>query len=258
MDPVTGAAAASMIPALVGGGGAAAGAAGGSGLMSALMGAGTLSSLFGSLGASGAEERAAKKAAEAQMAMYRQTRADLAPWRTTGQAGAYSLADLLGIATPGRDPSARFGEYAQPITREQVQLDPGYQFRQAEGEKAIQRAQAARGNIFAGQAGKELLRYGQGLASEEYGRAYGRTAGERADYFNRLMGLSEAGRGAATQTGAFGAGAAGRAGELGMAGGRARGAGYTGGASALGQGMQNYMTYEMMKNPAQFPGMTSY
>ncbi len=249
---------AAALPVVAGAGGGAAAAGGASWLMPALMGTSIATDLFGALGASKSESDAAEKAAETQMAMYQQTRTDLAPWRATGQEGMYNLADIMGISTPGRDPSARFGEYARPITREQVQLDPGYEFRRGEGEQAIERAQAARGNFFAGQAGKELARYGQDYASGEYGKAYERTRGERENYFSRLFGISEAGRGAAGQTGQIGASAARGAGSAYMAGGEARGAGYTGAASAINQGIGNYLTYDMMKNPTRYPGMSSY
>jgi len=52
----------------------------------------------------------------------------------------------------------------------------GYQFRMDEGLKALARSQAARRNLFSGRAGKEVLRYSQGLASDEYANEFGRLA----------------------------------------------------------------------------------
>jgi hypothetical protein len=50
--------------------------------------------------------------------------------------------------------------------------DPGYEFRLAEGQKAIDRINAARGRL--GGAGvKDLIRFNQGTASDEYGRYVG-------------------------------------------------------------------------------------
>lgn len=48
------------------------------------------------------------------------------------------------------------------------QADPGYQFRQEQGEQAINRAAAARGGRLSGRTLKELGRFNQGLASQEY------------------------------------------------------------------------------------------
>ena len=56
--------------------------------------------------------------------------------------------------------------------------DPGYQFRMAEGNKAIQRSAAARGLLQSGRTLKDLGRWSQGLAAQEYGNAYGRALGE--------------------------------------------------------------------------------
>lgn len=60
-----------------------------------------------------------------------------------------------------------------------ITQDPGYQFRLEEGQKAIDRASAASGRFGGGRTAKELMRFGQGLASQEYGAAYGRAGQER-------------------------------------------------------------------------------
>lgn len=54
-----------------------------------------------------------------------------------------------------------------------VQQDPGYKFRLDQGMQALQRSQAATG-ITGGAAAKAIADYSQGLASQEYGNAYGR------------------------------------------------------------------------------------
>lgn len=54
------------------------------------------------------------------------------------------------------------------------QMDPGYQFRLAEGQKAINNAASARGMFGGGAAAKALSRYGQDYASNEYGNAFNR------------------------------------------------------------------------------------
>lgn len=59
--------------------------------------------------------------------------------------------------------------------------DPGYKFRLSEGEKAINRAQAARGGFYSGAALKEAERFSQDLASQEFANTYGRYV----DKYNR-------------------------------------------------------------------------
>lgn len=63
------------------------------------------------------------------------------------------------------------------------QKDPGYQFRLDEGNKALTAALAARGRGGGGAALKELTRYGQGFASNEYQNAFNRT-NQLANYGN--------------------------------------------------------------------------
>ena len=53
---------------------------------------------------------------------------------------------------------------------EAYQRTPGYEFRREEGARAIEQSAAARGGLFSGQTGKELERYGQGVATSEYDR----------------------------------------------------------------------------------------
>jgi hypothetical protein len=60
------------------------------------------------------------------------------------------------------------------------QADPGYQFRQSEGQRAIEQSAAARGSQLSGATLKALAQYGQNMASQEYGQAYGRYAQDRA------------------------------------------------------------------------------
>lgn len=54
------------------------------------------------------------------------------------------------------------------------QLDPGYQFRLSEGQKAINNAASARGMYGSGAAMKQLARYRQDYASGEYQNAWNR------------------------------------------------------------------------------------
>jgi len=55
-----------------------------------------------------------------------------------------------------------------------IQNDPSYQFRLQGGEQAINRSAAARGMGNSGNVLAELTKYGQGMASEEYGNQFNR------------------------------------------------------------------------------------
>lgn len=50
-------------------------------------------------------------------------------------------------------------------------VDPGYKFRFNEGQRALSTRQSAAGDRLSGRASKELLRYGQGYASNEFGNS---------------------------------------------------------------------------------------
>jgi len=67
--------------------------------------------------------------------------------------------------------------------------DPGYQFNLAEGTKAADRAQLARGGYFSGGAAKELSEFNQGLADNTYNTAFTRALqGRQAGLTGALAG----------------------------------------------------------------------
>ena len=111
---------------------------------------------------------------------------------------AYSDQQAAAAADPN------FGFLAKRFGLSDFEAEPGYQFRQSEGEKALARAQAARGNYLSGQAAKEAARFGQNLATEEYGNAYNRFVNDQTNIYNRMAGIAGIGQ---TATGALGAAA---------------------------------------------------
>jgi len=101
------------------------------------------------------------------------------------QATPFARAEYQGATPFARDeyqaatPFAR-AEYqaATPFaapTAADMALDPGYQFRLSEGQKALERSGAARGVTNTGGTMKGLLDYGQQAASQEYGNVYNRS-----------------------------------------------------------------------------------
>lgn len=66
-----------------------------------------------------------------------------------------------------------------PFGMPQFQADPGYAFRMSEGLKALERSAASRGILSSGQTLKDITRFGQDAASQEYQNAFQRYLTER-------------------------------------------------------------------------------
>jgi len=83
--------------------------------------------------------------------------------------------------------------------------DPGYQFRLAQGQKAIEQSAAARGGAVSGGALKALTQYGQGFASNEYQNAFARHQQQLQNLFQGAgLGLNASGQDASLRTGILG------------------------------------------------------
>lgn len=103
----------------------------------------------------------------------------LSPWVTTGQSAVNELSQLYGLGrmvntgANGFQPGGgdRAGEQQDAFGR--FQTSPGYQFRQQEGVNALDRSAASRGRLLSGAQIKGVNDYGQGMASDEYGRYVG-------------------------------------------------------------------------------------
>ena len=148
-------------------------------------------------------EQAAQQAQAIQEQIQQQTREDVKPWYETGAAGIGQLGTLLGLQ--GEAGAEGYGSLMQSFGPEQFQEDPGYQFRQQQGQQALERAMGAQGVTLGGggfgevnpQVAQALQEQSQGLASQEYGAAYDRYGQDQQNIFNRLMGVSGAGERAA-------------------------------------------------------------
>lgn len=70
-------------------------------------------------------------------------------------------------------PVFAYREFAPP-TFQDAMNEPGYQFRLAEGERALQQSAAGRGQLRTGGTLKDILGYGQNYAAQEYGNVYNR------------------------------------------------------------------------------------
>lgn len=90
--------------------------------------------------------------------------------------------DLNASFDPTKDPryNPQFEAMNHPFTQADYQQDPGYDFRLAEGQKALERSGSAKGMTLSGPGVKALTRYGQDFGSNEFQNAYQRFAGERS------------------------------------------------------------------------------
>jgi hypothetical protein len=177
-----------------------------------LAGAGIGSALLGA--------RGAKKAANAQVASTEQataeqrrqfdlSRADFAPWQQAGASAIGSLSDML---KPGYDHTT----------------SPGYQFRFNEGQRAVDSSGAARGQLMSGGTLKDLARFGQGIAADDFNQQ-----------FNRTASVAAGGQQANTTLGQLGANAATNIGNNFVQAGNARASGYAGQTAAFQNGLGN-------------------
>lgn len=180
----------------------------------------------GVIGATGANQaadtnaQAAAQAGQTNREIYYQTRADQMPYQQTGTQSLYTLADIYGI--PRSDGAGGF------TTGKAFTGTPGYQFRMDEGVKGLDRSAAARGRLNSGAQDKALIRYSQGVASDEWG-----------NYTNALRSMAGIGQTANNALASSGASAGANIGTAQLAGGQARGSAYTGMGTAANQALGN-------------------
>lgn len=197
-------------------------------------GASVVSGMMGSSSAkkaARAQAAAIREATALQKHMYNTTRKDLSQYRDIG-------------STAGNEISANMPELTRSFTASDFVKDPGYDFRMAEGQKALERSAAARGGLMGGAAGKAMARYGQDYASNEYQNVYNRFNNDRDQRFNKLSGLLTVGQNAAAQTGSAAQNYANSAGGLIAGGGDSQAASAIAGgnawSNAIGQGIGAY------------------
>lgn len=106
------------------------------------------------------------------------------PTTTPGTTAGYNS----GVA------SSDFGSLSKPFTLADFIKDPGYDFRQQEGQRGVEASAAARGGVLSGGALKALTKYNQDFASNEYGNAYNRYNQDQTTRFNRLSALAGTGQ----------------------------------------------------------------
>ena len=170
---------------------------------------------------------AARRAEDINYEMYAQAREDYAPYREAG----YNILPQLQYLTTGRPPmitdeNTGISSVDPNFTPIDVTTSPLYQFRQREGESAINRALADRGLYDSSTAVNQLADLTNRLTAEETERQYG-----------RMLDMANIGRGAATSSGAAAMQTGVTAGQYALQGGQAQAAGQ------LGAGQQRSSMY---------------
>lgn len=159
--------------------------------------------------------------------VYSDTTAAAQPYE---QAGATALSQLSAGTAAG-------GEFNSSPTSDQVMAqDPGYQFNLDEGQQALERAQAAGGNVGSGGAMKEAAQYVQGYASNAYNDAYNRFMTTRQSNYTDLANLATAGLGGVGVQANAGTGAASNVSNTSLTGAANQGSYLTQGANATAAG----------------------
>lgn len=142
-----------------------------------------------------AQVKVQREALQMQERMYNQARQDQEPWRQSGMGALNALNRLMGIKPVNdsqqyqmtAEQAAQLRAMGYPVpdpVLPQAVADedryggfyasPGYQFRMDEGIRGLDRSAASRGMLRSGGQMRALTRYGQGVASDEFGNYYNR------------------------------------------------------------------------------------
>lgn len=202
--------------------------------------------------AAAAQERATDQAIGLQREMYYQNREDLAPWRKFGERNLLDLQRETGLLQ-------------DLIKHPRAGNDPAYNFLLGEGIKALNRGASSGGRLDSGESLKDLVSFGQGLASQDYGQAINR----QNLLLNRLAGNAGVGQSAANTTAGFGQNYANTLSNLFMNQGNnqassiinqanARTGMYQNFGNLASKGLNNYFFLNALKNPGGAAWRTYY
>jgi hypothetical protein len=216
---------------------------------------GGITSLIGSSKAASAARDAANQAQQ----RYIQTRSDLTPYNTAGQAVLPTMNALAMDRTGGGpDYISRADAMLPPqMTQAELEATPGYQFTLAQGLKATAGSVAARGLGVSGAALKGAAGYATGLANSTYKDQFNLAQQRFSDVlglntaqqnnltnqYSRASGLATLGENAGAQTGTVGANLAGTSASMINQAGVDTAAGIKGIGSAATGAAQNYLDY---------------
>lgn len=227
--------------------GAAIGVSAAAGLAGSAISAGAAKS------AASQQANAATAAANLQESQYQQTRSDLLPYNTAGQAGLPALqaqagqtASALGTAFGNAQ-----GAIPQQITAQNINQLPGYQFNLSQGLNAVQNSAAGRGLGVSSTAFNNASNFATGLANQyatdyfnrgqqiynDQSQQFANANTGATTVYNQLYGPAALGENAAAQSGAIGQAGAAAAGTQIAAAGQAQAAGTSAAANAVTNGL---------------------
>lgn len=200
--------------------------------VAAAIGGGALLGAGASLYASNKQSDASANALAQQNQMYKQTQADLAPYKKVGSGALISLGQLYGIGADGKPT----GQPYNPQALEAFKNSPDYKFAFDQGMQGLTFSNAAKGLLQSGSNLKDIVGFGQGLASQQFGK-----------YVDRLSGLAGMGQNSAAGGATNALGFAGAMGGTTLAGGQAAASGAVGAANALTGGVGSYLNYNQQQ-----------
>jgi hypothetical protein len=225
----------------------------------AALAAPVIAGLVGADAAKSAAQTQADSAREANALlykMYQEQKALQEPFRGAGVTAQNRLLDLLGLSK--NRGAEGFGRYAKDFGMSDFTADPGYAFRLAEGQKALERNAAARGGLISGGALKAATRYGQDMGSQEYQSAFNRYQTNRANQLNPLGSLLTSGQAAASNQAAAAGNYGTQAGGNITGAGAATAAGQVGSVNALTNALSSYLNYSSGQNLADAIRKSTY
>jgi hypothetical protein len=198
------------------------------------------SAIVGSLISSDASRKAANTQSDAARyaadLQYQQQQENIARQKPFYDVGVNALPELVEAS-----------KY-KPFGMDDYKQDPGYGFRLAEGQKALDRSAAARGGMISGGALRAAERYGQEMGSQEYMNAFNRYQTERAARLNPLQSLAGMSQTTANTLGTSGATTATNMGNAYQSAANARASGYVGQANAFTGAANQYLNYNQNQN----------
>jgi hypothetical protein len=182
--------------------------------------------------AANAQTQASQNAIAEQQREFDINQANQQPWLNTGKSALSTLAGLYGLnggsgqgqtrtlfdgttATPLNGSPDSSGTAANAPDYSSFFNSPDYQFALQQGQQGVDRDAAARGALYSGGHTADVLKFGQGLASQQFN-----------NYTNRLASLAGVGQTAANELGAYGQNTANSIGNLMTNAGNARASSY--------------------------------
>lgn len=96
---------------------------------------------------------------------------------------------------------AEGGDFNRRATAADIQIDPGYAYRQQQAELALERSAAAHGGVDNGGYLRDLNQEIQGQASQEYQKAFDRFRQNTQDRYANVFGVAKQGQEASTTMG---------------------------------------------------------